>query len=378
MRRPIVVALAAAACVCVVAVSGWGQTPNTASVERGLFRSNALGMELEAIPVESLRGDEIPDAGYVLVVERARQRVERMLYEDGELRERTVRELDEAGTLTVERVFEEETLRREIAFSANGRRRYLREYGSDGELRRETRYSYQGDRVVLRRILGPAGDERYTEELSYYAGGGLRRLHRSWSDGRTRTVRYSMVGGDIIQERFESESEGRLVRYDSAQRPIYEREWRGDMVTRETTHRYEGSGNTPSRTEERLPRSARSFVRRFDDEGRLIYEALYEEERLVRETRQDYGASGLVERVTRERGRVERRTFRYEEGRLVEERVFENETLTRSIAYTDQRSRVERRYRDGELFARIYYEDDTAVREEILRNGELVDSRELR
>jgi antitoxin component YwqK of YwqJK toxin-antitoxin module len=325
-----------------------------------------------------LRGAAAVEGEFLLVVERRARQVERLLFEAGELRERSVRELDEAGNSSRERLFEDGTIRREIAFTPDGRRRYLKEFDADGLLQRETRYSYQGDRVVLRRVLDAEGDERYRDALSYYAAGGLRRLERTWSDGRTRTVHYSMVGGDILQERFERDGEGRLVRYDAQQRPVYEREWQGDSVIREAVHRYEGDESNPSRTEERLPVEGRRVVRRFDDQGRLLSEEEYEDERLVRETRHSYGPYGRTETVVETRAGTERRSFNYEGERLAEERVFEDGTLSRVIRYRDERSRVEERYRGGEVFARIYYEDDTAVREEILRDGEVVDRRELR
>ncbi len=190
-------------------------------------------------------------------------------------------------------------------------------------------------------------------------------------------MRYGVVNGNVLQERFDSDANGRLVRYDERQRAVYEREWRGSRVVQEVRHSYEGDSQSPDRTEEVFPPKNQRVVRTFDDRERVLREEVYENERLVREEEHTYGPEGRAETVITTRGTVERRTFAYEEGSVVEERVYRNNTLVRGITYTDERSRVERRYRDGEVFARIYYRDDAAVREEIIRDGRVVESREL-
>lgn len=367
---------------------------STGPQSRTVYRSNALAMELEVVP-----SGRVPAEGFALVVERTAAPtgrsdttngrviatiVERRLYRDGEAIERVVVERDGAGRAVRERRFEDGTLRREEEFLPTGLIDVAREYGDGGDLEREIRYEYVERALVRREVLGggpSAPDQletRYVDSLSYYPSGGIRELEREWADGRRRTVRYSVVNGDVLQERFETDGEGRLVRYDERQRAVYEREWRGSTVLREARHTYQADSQTPTRTEEVLPPENRRILENFDDQGRLLRERVYENERLVREEENTYGPEGRTETVVTTRGMVERRTFAYEDDRLVEERVYRNGTLSRSITYSDERSWVERRYRNGEVFARIYYRDDAAVREEILRDGRVVESRELR
>ncbi len=388
----------------------------------------ALVVERTTAPNERPGTTDGPTAADTADTERPDGRVtativERRLYRDGEAIERVVVERDGAGRVVRERQFEEGTLRREEEFLVTGLVEVTREYDESGALEREIRYEYVDRALVRREVLGigqpapgqpapseepaelengqanaePAAPEQpapsdapeepaapdqletlYVDTLSYYPSGGIRELVREWADGRRRTVRYSVVNGDVLQERFETDGDGRLVRYDERQRAVYEREWRGSTVIREARHSYQAGSQTPTRSEEVLPPENRRIVQNFDDQGRLLRERVYENERLVRDEENSYGPEGRTETVVTTRGVVERRTFTYEDDRLVEERVYRNGTLTRSITYTDERSRVERRYRDGEVFARIYYRDDAAVREEILRNGRVVESRELR
>ena len=350
----------------------WGLVIPAAVSGQAVYRSNVLGMELE-----ELAASEIPTEGYALRVSEEDGRVERRLYRDGEVIQRVVQERGASGALRVERVFESGTLAREEGFTDDGLRSYRREYDEDGELLRELRYEYEDGKLAQRRVLGPEGNERYTDTMFYYPSAGLRRLQRVWADGDERVVRYSVVNGNVLQERFESDSGGRLVRYDEAQRAVYEREWSGDAVVREERLSYEGDSRTPTQSVETLPRQEQRREKRYDGEGRVIEELVYEDDRLVREVETSYGPEGKRERIVRTRGRVERHTFSYVDETLAEERVYVNGELSRSIAYSGERSRVERRYRDGEVFVRIYYEGGTAVREEIIRNGTVVETREL-
>lgn len=359
--------------------------PDTAGLERlGLYRSNALGMQLEPLSGEGGPGAAVPREGFALMIREGRQGGalirEQRLYDGGRLQERLVRELGPDGEIRREWHFEDGTLQREEGFASRGHVRYRRDY-VDGALDRETRYAYDGaepPRLIRRRVLDSSGSEEYEDRLSYYPSGGLRELTRTWADGDVRRVRYSVVDGRVLQEHFLSDGIGRLLRYDANRRPVYEREYQGEETLEETEYRYEGDSRSPSASVRREPGEDRRVVRSLDEEGRVLKEEIYEEGRLVREVEHAYGPAGRTETVVTSRGLVERRTFAYEEGELVEERVFENGRLSRSIRYEGERSRVERRYRNGSVFARIYYEDDTAVREQILRNGRVVESRELR
>jgi antitoxin component YwqK of YwqJK toxin-antitoxin module len=337
-----------------------------------VYRSNVLGMELE-----ELAASEIPTEGYALRVTEEDGRAERRLYQNGELIQRVVQERSASGALRVERVFESGTRALEEGFTDDGLRSYRLEYDEEGQLLRELRYEYEDGKLAKRRVLGPGGTERYTDTMAYYPSAGLRRLRRAWADGDVRIVRYSVVNGNVLQERFESDDGGRLVRYDEAQRAVYEREWSGAAVVREEHLSYEGDSQTPTESVETLPQQGRRRETRYDEEGRVIEEMVYENDRLVREVEAGYGPHGVRERILRTRGRVERHTFSYVDETLAEERVYVNGELSRSIAYFAERSRVERRYRDGEVFVRIYYEGGTAVREEIMRNGSVVETREL-
>jgi antitoxin component YwqK of YwqJK toxin-antitoxin module len=327
--------------------------------------------------LEELATSEIPAEGYALRVTRSDGVVERRLYRDGELIQRVEQERSASGILRVERVFESGTLSVEEGFTDAGRRSYRLEYGEKGTVVRELRYEYDNGNLVQRRVLGPEGNERYRDTMSYYSSKGLREMRRVWADGALRVVRYSVVNGNVLQERFESGDGGRLVRYDAAQRAIYEREWTGSTVVREERLSYEGDSRTPATSVETLPQEGQRREKRYDEQGRVIEELVYQDDRLVREVETSYGPPGPRERIVRTRGRVERHVFSYVDEELSEERIFVNGELSRSIAYTGERSRVERRYREGEVFVRIYYEDDTEVREEIIRNGTVVETREL-
>lgn len=123
------------------------------------------------------------------------------------------------------------------------------------------------------------------------------------------------------------------------------------------------------------PRERRRVVTRYDESGDPAEEEAWEAGRLVSTTYRSYGEEGelLGIRVT---GR-QAREIRYEydeEGTLVSERELREGVVHRSVEYGED-ERVETRYRRGEAFLRVYYRGDERVREELLREGEVIDVR---
>ncbi|MFW6215023.1 MAG: hypothetical protein ACOC45_03665 [Alkalispirochaetaceae bacterium] len=291
--------------------------------EEGLYRSND-----QFLPIEEISPEQRERYPWVLELSVSAGRREGVLYRDGELYRRRIEILSPRGTP------------REV------------------------------------QILDAAGERIERWQYRYDRTGRLRGIEVDGLDGRSRfsTGLAPEGSGTSGETLFRAEDESRTVyRYDEAGRLATASSYRSGELIERLTNTWE---------EERLamrvreyPRERRRVVTRYDESGDPAEEEAWEAGRLVSTTYRSYGEEGelLGIRVT---GR-QAREIRYEydeEGTLVSERELREGVVHRSVEYGED-ERVETRYRRGEAFLRVYYRGDERVREELLREGEVIDVR---
>lgn len=251
----------------------------------------------------------------------------------------------------------------------------------DGGAVQETRYRYDGGRLVETRTLIDGAEQRMVSYL-YDPLGRLVSTRESSgiSSGATRyeggTSTSWLQDVDTLELR-DYDGDGHLVaitrylRTDVQSRE--ERTWQDGTVQRSVTTKADGTitvdayqtagparGQLRSRSIKSGPTALLEELRSYDDDGRLV------------EVRR-WSSDGLE---------LSEYAY-YADGALLTERLSAGEsptTLTLVIARTYEKptTYVEESYDAGSLFARVRYEDGRRVLEELLKDGAVVRSRQLR
>jgi YD repeat-containing protein len=264
----------------------------------------------------------------------------------------------------------------EIPEQAFDRHRYvlLVEPGDDG--RREI--LYRGSVPVKREQYGPEGELRYTDTHQYYADNKLQHTRRAYADGRVVESRYEFVDDRLYAEWHETGSETELFRYDASGRVVRVKRWVEESLVRDTRYRYEDEDREPESVVVEEPQEERRELRELDEQGRVLRTQVTAAGREVSTTAYEYGEHGVVaERTTTPDG-TQRTRFRYDdEGTLQSETRYSDDQIAKQIEYGEGQRRIETLYRKGEAVLRVHYRGETRVREEVMRDGEVIEVREF-
>jgi hypothetical protein len=334
------------------------------------YISNDVGMALEKIGW--YRREEFP---YILVVEIEGTRETRTLLHQGEEQQRWEYEPGE------ERAYRESELEQRRRYD---RRNHLieEELYSDGGLTQRTLYYYNRDVLERTETLAADGSLLYRDYYRLSPDGQLRRVTREEVD-RQAEQRLGLGDGarGVTEERYGNDRERRINRYDRSGRLVEREYWsEGDLLERERIqYRDEKDTRLSSQLEEiSLGRTTHSS---YDAEGRIILVEVTEGgediERIVH-LRDPQGR--IVETTKRGRKGIENWLFEYgQEEELLREEYRVRGSLERITLYStegEEQLRVEELYRKGRLFMKVHYRAGEKVKEEFLRDGEIVRVRE--
>ena len=335
------------------------------------YVSNDLGMALEKIGW--YRREEFP---YILAVETAGSRETRTLLHLGEEVQRWEYEERE------QRIYRDSQLEQRRLYDQDGRLIEDLLY-SDGLLSQRTRYYYNRDVLERAETFSPDGSLLYRDHYRLSPDGELRRVTREMA-GPQPDQRFALEDGQrgVVEERYGNVREGRINRYDSVGR-LAEREYwyEGRLIERESfQYRGEGEELLSSRLEELS--LGHTTLRSCDEQGRVVRIEVTEGGRQIEETLHLRDAQGrIAETTTRGPRGIENWLYEYDpEGKLVREEYRLRGSLERITLYSgegEQRLRVEELYREGRLFMRVHYRAEQKVREEFVRDGEVVRVREF-
>lgn len=251
----------------------------------------------------------------------------------------------------------------------------------DGDLRVERLY-HQGVLLEERRndngvdelrVYLPDGSLEYTERLFRYPDGSPREVRRQSAD-QVRIYRYRRTTGLPFEEWFQRGEERRVWRFGSDGRLSERVVWKGEKMILRERFSYTEAGALVEAQREDLE-AGEERLRRYEGR-RLVWEELRRDGRRVATTRYSFGPRDLLVREEREtRDGTVVLDYLYDEAdRLVTVRHLRNGAITLVVRYTEE-GRIEDRYRNGSLVLRSYFEGDTRTREELYRDGRLIDVR---
>ncbi|MFP4363763.1 MAG: hypothetical protein ACLFR1_07815 [Spirochaetia bacterium] len=334
--------------------------------ETRYYESNSLGQPLRAIPRIRLNEFE-----YTVEIETSDAEAQRTitLYESGVITKTWIQTLDEDSVLA------EEEYEGELVS--------IREYGPEGQLLQEENYeqdelsytllySYEDGVRNSAVYTDSEGEIIYREEYAYTPSGQILQVLRTYQDGTTRRSRYSYAGASLLSEWQQEDSSAFLKRYNS------------DGTIRSITSYVENE----IRSVERFYYEEHTLVSSYyqDRETEQEIERLYDSnEQIIREVintspeciiEYEYSDDLLIRKTQVCGNTREEWIYEYDsEDELSQESYVLNGELQSVTHITGESTYYEEIFREEEAFLRVYYENDVRVKEEVIRNGEVVRER---
>ena len=385
--RPSLPALAAAlavtAVVCVTTVSADGQAV--------YYRSNEIG-----IPFEEISAAAAAEHRFVLVHRSAVEQGdmaadERLLLDGGNQIRRWVTRRDAGGSLVGESDYADGKLVAERSFDDTGKLTEVAAY-DNGVLVSRTAYAYE-PRVVRVEATGSDGAVRYTATYELAATGQLRDFVRIGPGADQLGARFVFAGGALVEEAVTTGTTRLVSRYLAGERYEVE-EWRDDVLhsVRELERSPDGVLVAETRIE---PARDRRTTSRFDAAGRVLEALTTEGGRQVEMLRHHRDTSGRIVSTWRETDAGEERwEYEYVQGaqaasasgdrpddRLSSVRYEHNDELVSVTRYEwpvaddEQSIRQTDYYRDGAPYLRVHFHGDVRIREQVMKDGQVIRER---
>ncbi len=244
------------------------------------------------------------------------------------------------------------------------------------EIMERTELEYDGDRLVSRRIYR-GGELAATEHYRYWADGSLRLMQRIGERGST--VEYRYRDGRLDEEWILTATSRERIRYDEVGRIAGRTRWSGDEIVERESRDYWGPSARDAVRRIVVSEADRETVSRYDEAGRLLGSSVLRDGSIEAERIRVLHDGRVVEEREERDGVVRVWRYEYDGDVLRRERHLENGALVRTVVHTKgELTRVESLYRDGEETLRITYRGEERVREEIIRDGEVVRTRTFR
>lgn len=324
-------------------------------------------MPLEPIPW--YRADEFE---YVLQILRRDDGESRVLMREGEEVEQLSISPRPGGGRREVRRREGETVSTEV-YDATGRL-VRKESFDNGEATAIETMTYSAGRLAESENRTPDGEVLWRDRFVYDSEGLLRRVVRAYPSGDERRSEYTFQGGSLLQEWHGNGGAGILIRYGAAGREVARENWDGDVLVTRESFEYADSGVIRRSVVTDFAEDSRTVVT-YDADGRPVAEERTVGETVASTVTYEYDGEDLaVRREESGEGLLETR-YEYEGGEIAAESFYTDGLLTKRILYPEEGRRVEERFRVGDLFLRIYFEDDVRTREEVIRNGTVVQER---
>lgn len=338
-----------------------------------LYRSNAVGIQGELISPDD---PEQPE--YLLEVSSIDGTEIRRLLNAGQEVRRV--EVIRDGTTTTEEVFRDDLLESRTVLRDDGALLSETHY-SGGTLTERWEYHYEGSLLTGRDVYGPTDLLVYRELYSYWRDGTLRSMVKE-DESETRTE-YRYRDGRLEEEWVSRPGEAERFEFDVAGRLVIRELYAGDELTEQEVRLYWGTDGG-SLLKLVVMSAGEKIVRRgFDERGRMISERVEESGNLVSELTRTFDEEFLVLEVETDNEGRRRWEYEYseegdqeqvaylEDGKLVE---VSHLLLGPAEAPAD---RMVELFNRGEPVLRIYYEGRLRLREEVIRSGEVIRTREF-
>lgn len=279
------------------------------------FRSNALGMELDAVQTPLQNGWEL-------------QKINdnRILFQDGV--EKKKWEIISEDTGSTERFYRDGQLFSVSVYDMN-RRLQEEEFWNSGELERKRTYIYAQNNLIERSTYNASGELLLQDRIRLREDGTLLSLFRS--NGGTFHQNWSPpaeAGGDWALH----DQSGLLTLYNSKGLPeeIQQME-EGRLIKREL--RYYNTRGQHVSSELYYPLRDEKVLREFNDREQLIQEQQYHKDILVSIISFRYTGSNLSEKILQGQGPEQRWKYYYSGDELLLEEYYQDDLLIRRKEY---------------------------------------------
>lgn len=245
----------------------------------------------------------------------------------------------------------------------------------EGEPIERTELEYADGRLRVRRFFRD-GESVATEYFAYWGDGSLRNVRRVSERGTT--VEYRYRDGRLTEEWVTTGEAVEVVRYDKLGR-VVERTLRadGDVLERETRE-YWGPATEDTIRRVVVVADGAETVYRYDESGRLLGSSVARGGAVESDRTRIFEDGQLVEEREEIDGVLKVWRYEYEGDELARERIYEDGALVKVTEYGGEvYTRTERLYRDGAEVLRVYYRGQERMLEEVIRDGEVVRTREI-
>ncbi|TVQ99656.1 MAG: hypothetical protein EA403_12705 [Spirochaetaceae bacterium] len=354
------------------------------------YRSNPAGIAAERIAPGEGAGE---GAGHpwTLSVQREGGRVERRLWNNGELVETVVQRQGNGGRLLSEERIVDGIVRSRIVYSPGGLIAEEERFSGAGELIERFSYRYQGDRLMEKHASDESGP-LWVDVYRYTPDGMLREVRRDYPDQPARASRFRFVAGRLVEEEHHTGERVDRIRYDRLGRAEREEQEEGGAVVLTTRFTFSDDDPNPDVAVVYDARTGETTTRRLDERGRAVTEVRTDRSgREIERVEREFGPHGVAVESREAPGRRELRQYRYrDDGSLaeLEERV--NNRLQLRVIHlvpddddpgtVEDRAvvegdRVEERFRDGRLVLRLVFRGDRIISQEVIRDGDVLRTR---
>lgn len=337
-----------------------------------LYRSNAVGIRGARLAANET------DAEYVLDVSTSGNTETRDLIHNGELIRRT--EIVRDGTSSTERVTENEQLVRETVRRADGQ--VIREdLYSAGDLIESSSYEYEDDRLASRTVTDAGGGVQFTERYSYWRDRTLRSIVKT-DESKTRTE-YRYRDGRLEEEWVSSPGRSERFEFDPAGRLVIRELFIEDDLAEQEVRVYWAEGSAALLKQVVISAGDDVTRRSYDDRGRLVHERVERLDATIRELDRVFDGDLLVSEAETDGDGSRSWTYEYDEESVRSTTTYREAGQVIEVTYfaldeTDSpANKMTELYNRGVPVLRIYYEDETRLREDVIRDGEVIRSRRL-
>jgi len=347
-----------------------------------LYRSNAVGIQGQRIDPDDANQHDPDQPDYVLEVSFVDgTEIRRLLNAGMEIqRMEVVRE----GTTTTEETFQDGALESRTVRRDDGALLHETRY-SGGAITERWEYHYEESLLTSRDVFGPADELLYRESYSYWRDGTLRSMVKE-EQSEIRTE-YRYRDGRLEEEWVSRPGESERFEFDTAGRLVIRELFAGDELTEQEVRLYWGA-DSGSLLKQVVVSSGEKIIRRgYDERGRLTSERVEESGNLVSELTRFFGEEFLVLEVETDSQGERRWEYQYtEEGERERVAYQENGQLVEvrhlvlgpgDVPDDLPADRMTELFNRGVPVLRIYYEGRQRLREEVIRNGVVIRTREF-
>ncbi len=318
-----------------------------------VFKSNELGMSLERIPKVRER-----DFSYILLVKTEGKKTTRRLLRDGREIKRWEREEGSGGALS-EEYFENGELVQMQRFEAG--RLAEESLFASGLLQEKKVLTYTGDTLTASSVYGPGG-LLFSDQYVRGGSGSLRRLIRSYPDGKRVVSSFSLAAGKMLEEWHGDANDADLFRF-SGGGLLSEETYREGRLAVSKVYTY-AEGRAAS-AEEDYGSGVRTD-RVYDEDFRVVSEVTEDPVSGRSETAFTYLGDKLSEKTRRSAGLRERWVYAYGPSGILERELYAKNGVTVKVTTHQGSDSVEELYRDGEPFLRVFFRNKERVGEEFI------------